>query len=311
MTNIKKRISIVCSVCAIVVIAVLVSLFIWKNTFGEEWIIGKTQNEIEQRYGDADFSKDNYIEYWTKQKFGYKINRIFFDDNNVAIAVLYDYTNGHPSNDTPDMQGITFNFNTYDKMLTAFLTYDTTQSSYHVQDYKLTLGDTYTNFLEKVESDRFIPQPMLDNVPIAYRNEDGFSNITFMTYEAYNMPWIWYHCVTNGENITVKITYPECVNNEIDYSKNCSEILKSIAPNAVNTDNFKEYSSYKNVYFKTIRVASGETSALIYELTDSDNIIVMFCYDNVLVSLNGKPSVINESFLENFSMSNDCEVTLC
>ena len=230
MTNIKKRISIVCSVCAIVVIAVLVSLFIWKNTFGEEWIIGKTQNEIEQRYGDADFGKDNYIEYWTKQKLGYKINRIFFDDNNVAIA---------------------------------------------------------------------------------YRNEDGFSNITFMTYEAYNMPWIWYHCVTNGENITVKITYPECVNNEIDYSKNCSEILKSISPNAVNTDNYKEYSSYKNVYLKTIRVASGETSALIYELTDSDNIIVMFCYDNVLVSLNGKPSVINESFLENFSMSNDCEVTLC
>ena len=305
MSNTKKKAIIICSACAIVIIVVFVSLFVWKNTFDEEWVLGKSQNKIEQRYGEADICKDNYIEYWTKQKLGYKINRIFFGDGNVAYAVLYDYTNGYPSNDTPDLQGTTFNFNTYDKMLTAFLTYDTTQSSYHVQDYKITLGETYTNFLDKVETDRFIPQPMLNNIPIAYRNEDVFSNITFLTNEAYNMPWIWYHCVVNGENVTVKITYPDCVNSEIDYTKNCSEILKFIAPNAVNIDNYKEYSSYKNVYLKTIYVASGESSALIYELNDSDNIIVMFCYDGVLVSLNGKPSVINEAFLEMFSISND------
>ena len=57
----KKRTIIVSSVCAIVVISVLVSLFVWKSTFNEEWIIGKTQNEIEQRFGNSDFSKDDYI----------------------------------------------------------------------------------------------------------------------------------------------------------------------------------------------------------------------------------------------------------
>lgn len=61
MTNTKKRTIIVSSVCAIVVISALVSLFVWKSTFNEEWIIGKTQNEIEQRFGDSDFSKDDYI----------------------------------------------------------------------------------------------------------------------------------------------------------------------------------------------------------------------------------------------------------
>ena len=71
MTNTKKRKIIVSSVCAIVVIAALASLFVWKSTFDEERVIGKTQNEIEQRYGEADFCKDNYIEYWTKQKLGY------------------------------------------------------------------------------------------------------------------------------------------------------------------------------------------------------------------------------------------------
>ena len=97
MTNTKKRKIIVSSVCAIVVIAALASLFVWKSTFDEEWVIGKTQNEIEQRYGEADFTKDNYIEYWEKQKLGYKIKRIFFDDNNVAIEIVYDYTNDEPS----------------------------------------------------------------------------------------------------------------------------------------------------------------------------------------------------------------------
>lgn len=304
MTRSKKKIIWICFICALAVIAACISVFLWKNTFRDEWIVGKTQNKIEQRYGDADFSKDNYIEYWKKQKLGYQIHRIFFDENGVAYAILRDHTNGETINETPDLQGATFDFETHDEMMTAFLTYDMTQSSYHIQDYKLTLGDTYANFLEKVEADRFIPQPMLAHVPMTFRNEQGFSNITFMTCEAYNMPWIWYHCVANGENVTVKITYPDCVNSEIDYSDSCSEILKSIAPDAVNTDNYQKYSSYQNVYLKTIRVASGEIGALIYEFNDSDNIVVMFCCDDVLVSLNGKPSVINEAFLEKFSMSN-------
>ncbi len=447
MTNTKKKVIIIPAVCAFIVIAFCLTVYAWTTNFDEDWVIGKSKEKIEQRYGAADIYQQNeYIEYWTKDDIGYKINRVFFDSNDVAKYIEYEYTNGDntennsndlinlptempkdfaikftskylaeeiydtytgtiqkalvekgtatanftPSEETlkdiyakvleykicaidrkmtndvladedglqfnvsfnytyeikitangntyivrgddtalgytdtdieaknfmkfvsfmrtvlyenPEYQNTTFNFNTYEKMLSAFLTYDTTQSSYNIQDYKLILGDAYTNFLEKVETDRFIPQPMLDNTPIAYRNEDGFSSITFLTNESYNMPWIWYHCVTNGENVTVKITYPDCINNEIDYSKNCSEILKSIAPNAVNIDNYKEYSSYKNVYLKTISVTSGETSALIYEFNDSDNIIVMFCYNDILVSLNGKASVLNESFLEKFSMS--------
>ena len=97
MTNSKKMTILICSVCAFVVIAVCISIFLWGNTFDEEWTIGQTQSKIEQRYGEADFTKDNYIEYWEKQKLGYKINRIFFDDNNVAIEVAYDYTNDEPS----------------------------------------------------------------------------------------------------------------------------------------------------------------------------------------------------------------------
>ena len=94
MTNTKKRIIIVSSVCAIVVIAALVSLFVWKSTFDAEWVIGKTQNEIEQRYGEADIYKNDYIEYWSKERIGYKANRIYFDSNDVAERVEYDYTNG-------------------------------------------------------------------------------------------------------------------------------------------------------------------------------------------------------------------------
>ena len=87
MTNSKKMIILICSVCAFVVIAVCISIFLWGNTFDEEWTIGQTQSKIEQRYGEADFTKDNYIEYWEKQKLGYKINRIFFEE----LVKSFDY----------------------------------------------------------------------------------------------------------------------------------------------------------------------------------------------------------------------------
>ena len=93
---------------------------------------------------------------------------------------------------TSDLANATFSFNTYDEMLSAFLTYDTNKSSYTIQDYKFMLGEAYTSFLEKIEANRSVPQPMLDNKSITYRNKEGFSNITFFVNELYGLPWIWY-----------------------------------------------------------------------------------------------------------------------
>jgi hypothetical protein len=138
--------------------------------------------------------------------------------------------------------------------------------------------------------------------PISYQNKEGFSNITFFVRELYGMPWIWYHCIVGGERVNVQLAYPECLGIDVDYSKNAAEILESIAPNAVNLDNWKERPSYKNVYMKDVRIAEGEVSMLIYELNDSEKRIFTFFRDGVIITLTDFGGVVNEDFWAKFSL---------
>ena len=94
MTNTKKRTLIISTVCILVLLALGLTVYVWTTNFDEDWVIGKSKEKIEQRYGTADFYKNDYIEYWSKERIGYKINRVYFDSNDVAERVEYDYTNG-------------------------------------------------------------------------------------------------------------------------------------------------------------------------------------------------------------------------
>ncbi len=209
-------------------------------------------------------------------------------------------SNGTSSESQQSVRSLSFQ--TYKEMLSAFLHEDSSYEDNMIRYYKRILGDTYARFVERIESKRSIPLPMQNGEPMAYRNKEGFSNITFFPREWCDMPWIWYFCSVGDETVTVKISYPDCLKNDIDYSKNCSEILKEINPNAVNVDNYKHYPNYKNVYLKNVRIASGEISALIYEYKDTDRVMIVYCYDGVMVSLEGKTNVLNEEFLQSFSM---------
>ena len=94
MTNTKKRTLIISTVCILVLLALGLTVYAWTTGFDEDWVIGKSKEKIEQRYGTADVYKNDYIEYWSKERIGYKINRVYFDSNDVAERVEYDYTNG-------------------------------------------------------------------------------------------------------------------------------------------------------------------------------------------------------------------------
>ena len=144
---------------------------------------------------------------------------------------------------------------------------------------------------------------MQNGEPMPYQNKEGFSNITFFPREWCDMPWIWYFCSVGNETVTVRITYPDCVNEDIDYSKNCSEILKELDPNAVNIDNYRYYRSYKNVSLQTVRIASGEVSALIYEYKNEERVSILYCFEGAMIFLDGSADVLNEAFLQSFSMS--------
>ena len=199
---------------------------------------------------------------------------------------------------TPDLANATFSFNTYDEMLSAFLTYDTNKSSYTIQDYKFMLGEAYTSFLEKIEANRSVPQPMLDNKSITYRNKEGFSNITFFVNELYGLPWIWYFpTVSTGENFYIAITYLPDV--ERQRNMTASEVIKELSPKSANIDNLGD--QHESIYNKQMKLNDVEVTALVIEYKEDTRDIIFFVYEDLLVMVRCNSDVWSDQWFSTLS----------
>ena len=199
---------------------------------------------------------------------------------------------------TPDLANATFSFNTYDEMLSAFLTYDTNKSSYTIQDYKFMLGEAYTSFLEKIEANRSVPQPMLDNKSITYRNKEGFSNITFFVNELYGLPWIWYFpTVSTGENFYIAITY--LPDGERQRNMTASEVIKELSPNSANIDNLGK--QHENICNRQIALGDREVTALVIEYKEDTRDSIFFVYEDLLVMVRCNSDVWSDQWFSTLS----------
>lgn len=199
---------------------------------------------------------------------------------------------------TPDLANATFSFNTYDEMLSAFLTYDTNKSSYTIQDYKFMLGEAYTSFLEKIEANRSVPQPMLDNKSITYRNKEGFSNITFFVNELYGLPWIWYFpTVSTGENFYIAITY--LPDGERQRNMTASEVIKELSPNSANIDNLGK--QHENICNRQIALGDREVTALVIEYKEDTRDSIFFVCEDLLVMVRCNSDVWSDQWFSTLS----------
>jgi hypothetical protein len=171
-----------------------------------------------------------------------------------------------------------------------------------IQGIKGSMGETYTAFVDKVEKDGEFPQPMLNGQPIPYQNQEGFSNITFFPSELYGLPWVWYHCLVEGERVNIQITYPACKGVAVDPAKDVSEMLKAIAPNAVNLDNFEDRPSYRAVYLQSIPMEAGEVGVLVYEIKNSNKKIYTFFAGEALVMVTDYEGVMTHPLWRRFSV---------
>ena len=166
-------------------------------------------------------------------------------------------------------------------------------------------GELYQQTLSDFASGEIkVVVPQINGKKIPLRNQEGFSNITWFTSELYNLPWLWYHCMVNEENLTVSIAYP-CVLDraELDSATSYYEVLKMIAPNAPSPDNYKESASYKNIYEKEITLGDDKTvTAMISELKNDSRIYVCLYLDGMLVKLQGDKTLLTDDFLRTFSI---------
>lgn len=192
----------------------------------------------------------------------------------VGVPEVFDppfelpFWGGSSNEDPSPPQHASFDFDSYEGMIRGFKKSGLLAGSDSIQGIKDSMGETYSAFVDRVAKDGEFPQPMLNGQPIPYQNQEGFSNITFFPSELYGLPWVWYHCLVEGERVNIQITYPACKGVAVDPAKDVSEMLKAIAPNAVNPDNYKDRPNYEAVYLQSIPMATGEVGVLVYELKD-------------------------------------------
>ena len=212
---------------------------------------------------------------------------------------FYDSTVVPGPEAAPGLYQTTFHFDSYKEMIKDFRKYDISKSSYTIQDFKAFMGEPYTKFVDKVNSDRSFPQPMLGGKPITYRNKEGFSNITFFVKELYGLPWIaYYPQVSTGENFFIKITYlPEII--ETDYDPSTSAVIKQLSPNSPNVNNLG--TRHKNIYEKNRKLRDREVTALVCEYNDDPRNNTAFVYGDLLIEVRGRAEVWNDEWFASLS----------
>ena len=195
----------------------------------------------------------------------------------------------------------TFNFDSYDEMITAFSSKEQNSEGYTIRGLERLMGKPYAHFVDKVNSDKSFPHPMLEGNPIIYRNKEGFSNITFFGNELYNLPWIWYFpTVSTGENFYIAITY--LPDSESQRNMIASDVIKELSPKSPNVNNLGE--QHQSIYNQQITLKDREVTALIVDYKTDTRNSIFFVYDDLLVMVRCDPKVWSEQWFASLSFVN-------
>lgn len=226
-------------------------------------------------------------------------------DNQTGNIINHDEQSNIEISNVPPTSSTTYYYNTYNDIHDALTkSYSKGQKDLRFENEQY--GKVYQATLDAFELNRIeLLVPKFNESEMKLRNKEGFSNITLFTKELYNLPWVWYFCVYNNVDVSVKIAYPSVLNNkDLANAKSYVDILKVIAPNAPMPSNYQSKDAYKNVYEKDIWLSDSSTvSALVYELNDSKKIYVSFTIDNALVTLYAEDIVFTDEFWEGFTIS--------
>ena len=182
-------------------------------------------------------------------------------------------SNGNGNDNTENPPNSTFDFNSYDEMINAFSSKKQNTEGYTIQGLKRLMGEQYAHFVDKVNSDKSFPHPMVEGNPITYRNKEGFSNITFLGNELYNLPWVWYFpTVSTGENFYIAITYlPDSENQQ---NMIASDVIKELSPKSPNINNLGE--QHQSICNQQITLKNREVTDLVIEYKESTRNSIFF-----------------------------------
>ncbi len=200
-------------------------------------------------------------------------------------------------------EAYTYNFDSYNSLHTVFAD-PSSAESIQISAEKSLYSKEYSDFIDLMMSDGTMVVPKLNGDVIELRNMDNYAQISLFTQELYNLPWIWYHCQYGGDtNLSISITDLSIVENlNVGETHKFSDIVRKLAPDAPNVDNYENFSGYKKISETEIQLYDRQVSALYYELNNDDRVMIAFVYDGVYVILKGLPTTLTDNFLEMFSV---------
>lgn len=151
--------------------------------------------------------------------------------------------------------------------------------------------ESFRNFAERRTQENFFYMPTLDGEAIDLRNKDGYSNMTLFPSELYGLPWMWYHCIADGTELTVKIAYPDIVTEDV------SELISLIAPDAPNLHNIENYPSYESVFI----TEAGDLQVMESRVKDSPRRYYAFVFGDALVNIHSDVDLVKNGTLARIS----------
>lgn len=149
-------------------------------------------------------------------------------------------------------------------------------------------NESFRAFAERRLEENFFYMPTLDGEVIDLRGKEGYSNMTLFPSELYGMPWMWYHCVADGTELTVKVTYPETVTEDV------SELISLLAPDAPNLHNIGNHPSYESVSM----IEAGERRVMESRVKDSPRRYYAFVFGDALVKIHSDSDLAENGILE-------------
>jgi hypothetical protein len=198
-----------------------------------------------------------------------------------------------------------YDFNSYQEVIQA-LTQKDSSGYLTLREEQADCGAIYQNILSKfANGDIKVAIPKLGDNAMPLQNKKGYSTVTLMTSELYNLPWLWYHCVIENQEMTVRVSYLDAIYNVENSQKTTyAQILKSLAPDAPSPENYQKYEHYKVIYEKNIVLKDGiSVTAIISEIKDNSKEFVRFYYDGLLVVLYGEHELFTDDFFSSFSIA--------
>lgn len=202
----------------------------------------------------------------------------------------------------PPSDGYTkFEFDSYEALYKAMCDSESedhkmmvSEGQRHIETYQNPCLAQILEAFEKEEVALVVPATKEGLMPFEKRE------IFIMSREAYELTWIWYHCMYNDRYLRMEITYPEVFLGEgaLNDVESIVDVTQLLMPVLITPEEFYPgISDYTlDMYEQNITVNDTEVSALFFEEV-SNQTEVWFMWEGALVILH---TFYNEALTDEF-----------